>query len=59
MRLGPTTGINRGDADGWRTDGGLLVFGGWSKNVADDRDDVRILDESFVNVGKFVVFSGE
>ena len=58
MRLGPTTGINRGDADGWRTDGVLLVFGGWSKTIS-ERDDVRILDESFVHVGKLVVFSGE
>ena len=57
VELGSGTGIFRGDADGWRTAGGVLVFGGWNEDVEEDLSDVRQLDDSFVNVGKYSCYS--
>ena len=43
----------RGDAEGWRTNDGIMVFGGWGDN-GDDSTDVRLINNEFVNAGKLV-----
>ena len=43
----------RGDAQGWRTNDGIMVFGGWGDN-GDDSTDVRLINNEFVNAGKLV-----
>ena len=45
--------LSRGDAPGWRTNDGIMVFGGWGDN-GDDSTDVRLINNEFVNAGKLV-----
>ena len=47
--VGP--GLARGDAPGWRTGDGILVFGGWSEEDQRDLAEVRLLDNDFYSSG--------
>ena len=40
----------RGDAGGWRTNDGIMIFGGWGTDG--DKADVRLIDNQFQNAGK-------
>ena len=53
--LGPNTGLSRGDADGWRTAGGVLVFGGWGSWSGAPKDLVTVflMDNDFLRAGKY------
>ena len=43
--------LYRGDAEGWRTNEGIMVFGGWG-DALDFYPDVRLINNEFVNAGK-------
>ena len=47
------SGLARGDAPGWRTADGILVFGGWSQKDETDLAEVRLLNNDFSSSGKF------
>ena len=46
---GLDTVITRRDAAGWRTDDGMLMFGGWHD---EDLSVVSLIDNQYANLGK-------
>ena len=45
--------LSRGDAQGWRTNDGIMVFGGWG-SAAEDLSNVVLINNEFVNAGKLL-----
>ena len=46
------SGVGRGDAQGWRTNDGIMMFGGWG-TAAEDMSNVLLVNNQFENAGKF------
>ena len=44
--------VKRGDCNGWRTNDGILVFGGWGPETEEDLSNVLLIDNDYNNAGK-------
>lgn len=49
---GPDGLIKRGDCNGWRTNDGIMVWGGWGPETEEDLSNVLLIDNDYINAGK-------
>ena len=49
---GPDGLIKRGDCNGWRTNDGIMVWGGWGPETEEDLSNVLLIDNDYNNAGK-------